>query len=272
MNEAIILGCGPAGLLAAHAATLRGYDPVIISNKNRSLIFAAMYLHRSIPHITPNAPELEIDVVKVGCREGYAENVYGDPTAPVSWDKFEPGPTPGWNMAKAYDALWKKYSDKIVDKNVNVGMLNRLASLSVPVFSTIPATHTCDDPNHRFEKQKIWVLHGPAGRFMKKGIGSDTMYYNGYTLDGRYGMIGFEWYRYSQLNGYQSWEYASDDPPRNLEAGKQQDGNMTLSLGYKPLRTDCDCHPGIRRLGRFGRWDKSVLSHHVFEEVYDALQ
>jgi hypothetical protein len=91
----------------------------------------------------------------------------------------------------------------------------------------------------------------------------DVMYYNGYTPDGRYGKIGPPWYRYSQINGYRSWEYSK--PPMDIKP-------FQISEGYKPLWTNCNCYPKFIKLGRFGAWEKQILTHHVYGGTFSALQ
>jgi hypothetical protein len=37
------------------------------------------------------------------------------------------------------------------------------------------------------------------------------------------------------------------------------------------LSNECDCHPEIIRMGRYGEWTKGVLVHHVFERVESLM-
>ncbi len=250
MSSVAILGCGPAGLLAAHAAIMRGHYVRIYSRKVRSQMFGAMYLHRPIPNLTDAAMKFEIDVVKRGTREGYAKKVYGDENAPVSWDKFEDGVVPAWSLVAAYERLWIAYAQLIVDIDISQKTLIPIGLNHDIIYSTIPAPFLCVDPSHIFERQAMWVVHGQLTTNINR------MVYNGRPEE--------RWYRWSLIRGYRSWEYTVD--PRGKPPG------TTISNGFKPIRTDCDCYPGIRRLGRYGKWDKHQLTHHGYEEVYDALQ
>jgi hypothetical protein len=265
-----ILGCGPAGLLAAHAVARAGHEPNVYSHKVKSQMFGAMYLHRAIPGITSDNPELEIRVIKSGTREGYANKVYGDPSAPVSWDLFEPGVVPGWDLAKAYDKLWEMYEHTIVSEDVTPYLADLKTKVYPLVFSTVPLTTLCREPRamHEFTKQDIWVLHGPGDHLILGVNDNNMMYYSGDDPLGKLSpLIGPTWYRFSQINKYQAWEYASDP---QLDPDEVMDG-MTISTGIKPLTNNCDCHPEIVRLGRFGKWQKGVLTHHAFEEAQNAL-
>lgn len=261
MNVAI-LGCGPSGLLAAHAARLRGHDVTVISRKIKSEINGAMFLHAGIPGLCEVAPDFMINIIKTGCKEGYAENVYGDPNHPVSWDKFEDGPFPAWDLRAAYDRLWNSWEPKIVEADYSHAMMASLVASGSKVISTIPRDLTCTQ-GHEFSSQNIWIERMEGG--LIEGVNDDNlMYYNGYTPDGKYEMIGPKWYRYCQINGIRSWEYAK--PPGS---GGIAD---VLIRGYKPIATNCDCWPEVMFVGRFGQWQKQVLTHHVYQAVWNALQ
>jgi len=257
-----ILGCGPAGLIAAHAAVTLGHDVSVFSIKKKSQTFGAMYLHEPIYEVSPTEPDMEITVVKMGTRKGYAMNVYGSPDAEVSWDKFEDGPTPAWDLAAAYDKLWEMYEGIVCHKPLTMPVIRGIEILYDRVFSTIPAKSLCEVWEHEFVGLPIWVLHGPTDEPSNANI----MYYNGLPQTG----LG-TWYRYSLIRGYQSWEYSPKLIPRYIEGQPTMKGLRVVD-GFKPLYTDCDCHPRIVRLGRFGKWDKHVFTHHSWNEVIRALQ
>jgi len=254
-----ILGCGPAGMIAAHSASTAGHDVAIFSRKRLSPMFGAMYLHAPIPGISPKQPEMVIEVLKTGTRQGYAEKVYGDPEAPVSWDKFDIGPTPGWNLKKAYHELWRRYQHLIWDMEFTPEMLADWVKEYGRVFSTIPATATCLNWNHEFRKVTIDVVHGPTED------PTNMMSYNGGMFHG-----APPWYRYSRINKYESWEFGEGQIPLTIPT-EILIKNVRVSRGMKPISTDCDCHPGVVRLGRFGKWDKHAFTHHAYQEVRDAL-
>lgn len=258
MNVAIF-GCGPSGLLAAHAAKLRGHEVVVLSRKIKSEINGAMFLHKGIPVLNEVAPDFMITIIKSGVREGYAENVYGDPNHPVSWDKFEPGPFPAWDLRAVYDRLWESWDKKIIDVEYSHALLASLLTTSDKVISTLPRTLLCTG-GHEFSSQDIWIERMEGG-LIERVNDDNLMYYNGYTPDpsAKYGMIGPKWYRYCQINGLRSWEYAKPAEGQNVVRG------------YKPIETNCDCWPQVMHVGRFGRWQKQILTHHVFDEVFHAL-
>ena len=257
-----ILGCGPTGLIAALAAETLGHEVVIYSRKKKSQTFGAMYLHMPIPGISPEEPEMEIQVVKMGSREGYAMNVYGDVRAKVSWDKFQDGPTPGWDLALAYDKLWLRYDHKIVDIALTGRIVDQLANDHDIIFSTIDRRVLCECWLHEFTGVEIAVVHGPLDDEHRWNV----MYYNGLPPNG----LG-SWYRYSVIRGYQSWEYSLFNLPTFLQGERVREG-LFVVRGIKPLATNCNCRPEIHRLGRFGKWHKHAFTHHSWQEVRDALQ
>lgn len=267
MTEVAIIGCGPAGLLAAHAVAEVGHKPVIYSMRRQSQIFGAQYLHRAIPGITPEQPELTIEVIKNGTSEGYRRNVYGDRDVSVSWDKYQDGEVQGWDMSRAYEALWRKYSAGMYNVAILSDNIKYLLAQYQLVFTTMPAPVACRTGGHTFDRCPIWVLHGPMDehRLLRD---THLMYYNGFPPDASVGdIVGPDWYRYSQINGYQSWEY-SKKPKGVWREGR------TISEGFKPLATNCDCWKGYDNLwplGRFGKWKKETLTHHAYEEAQYAL-
>jgi hypothetical protein len=264
MARVAVMGCGPAGLIAAYAVEQLGHTVTIFSRPTVSRVFGAMYLHAPIPNISDREPELQIDVQKIGTREGYAENVYGDPNAPVSWDKFDQGWTPGWDLGKAYRRLWQIYEQRIVSAEIFPHRVHDMTKDYSLVFSTVPQQILCRDWSHTFTSRHIWVVHGKARREEKRY--GNMMVYNG-TEQGESKAL---WYRYSIIGGYQSWEFATKQAPNYLEARGSMDG-LEISDGIKPLTTNCDCFPEVVRLGRFGKWDKNAFTHEAFKEAQDAM-
>jgi hypothetical protein len=258
----VILGCGPSGLLTALAAEQKGHEPIILSKKVKSPMFGAVYLHKNIPDLTKMRPEFSVEIIKYGDREGYAQNVYGDPKADVSWDTFKSGLYHAWDLAGAYDRLWDRFEDKIRDVAIGPDDVVSCSESGDLVFSTIPLPYLCENPYHIFNKQQIWVRHGRTHEPQMYSM----MIYNGLTADGLRGLVGPQWYRYSLIRGYAAWEYS-----RVEDAPTEEDPFLQLSQGVKPLSTNCTCHKNIIRLGRFGKWQKGVLTHHAYEEALNAM-
>jgi hypothetical protein len=243
MNIAV-LGCGPAGLLVAHACAMADKDFVIFSRKQRSRIGGAQFLHTPIPELTGEAADTFLNFLFWGDIEGYAQKVYGDPQADVSWGSYEPGFHAAWNMQAAYDKLWAMYAREIVDTDLNPLMMEAISADHAQVFSTVPLPSLCFDPTHRFFSQDVWIVDGG-------GAPHDSVIYNG--------LANISWYRECRIfgTGFQEWPYE----PRALQSVKIS----------KPLRTNCDCWHHAYKFGRYGKFQKKVLINHAFEEARDAL-
>lgn len=270
MTNIAILGCGPAGLLAAEAVSVSGHTPVILSRKVPSAIFGAQFLHREIPGITAVEPDFTIDVIKSGTEQGYAFNTYGRSDAPVSWGAYsEDRPMVGWDLKKAYATLWDKFRNDIFHTEIDAQVIAHLSENYPIMYSTVPMDRICRR-HHEFKAQKIWVWHGPGDNLIEGVNDGNYLYYNGLTPQGSdypMDMFGPPWYRFSQLNQYQAWEYSS--PPAS---GAFPPGDQQLSEGIKPLSNNCDCYSDLRRVGRFGRWEKGQLTHHAYEQVLEDLR
>lgn len=239
MTRIAVLGCGPAGLLAAHAVIQSGIEPVVYSIGNRSELPGTMYLHEPIPDLTAEEPDGTVTYRKVGTKECYAEKVYKDRLKPCSWDSFEEGEHPAWSARAMYDELWSRYHGLIRDQSLSPWDIDAMTGDFALIISAIPATALCRKPYHKFTHAEIWV-----SREKQPEVEEGEIIYNGARFD--------PWYRSCDIFGYQATEY-----------GEFQDG---LPRGIKPIDTNCDCHSdkNLIRVGRFGRWSKGELVHHAY--------
>lgn len=254
MKRVAILGAGPAGLLVKHAASLQRVEAHVYSNAVKSHIGGAQFLHSSVPDITTAKPDGVIWVHKWGSAAGYAQKVYGSADAPTSFNLFKEGEVPAWSLRAAYDTLWELYGGEDIMpasgglKATDVMELQREYDL---VISTIPAKALCYEINHRFPAQPVaFTDHAEY-----VGNWEDYICYSGDLLE--------PWYRTSCIFGVGQTEYS---------AGARMPALGKSTAGIKPISTDCDCCRGVLRLGRFGKWQKGVLTHHAFQEAMHALQ
>lgn len=251
MTDVVILGCGPAGLMAAHACALDDTGFVIYSQKRKSHITGAQFLHQPLPGINDqNRPDAQIAFNKVGTKEGYARKVYGQTDAPVSWEHFDIGLVPAWSLGATYDALWSMYADQVQHLTVGPQMARQMLDSHKLVVSAIPAPALCSTTIHQFHQKSIWVKEGGYA----SNLPANSIIYSGDERDA--------WYRASNLFGQASTEFSH--PVSNSWRG------------FKPLRNSCGCHNDhktpLLRVGRFGRWERGVLSHDGFFAVQRALQ
>jgi hypothetical protein len=243
----LILGCGPAGLLAAHACALGNHEFHVYSTKRKSPIHGAQYIHTPIPGIhSPESPDGLVVYDKVGDRDTYAKKVYGRADVPVSWDKFDIGYKPAWSMQRTYDWLWEHYSSQVEHLVLSPSDITRMLPLYDLCISAIPAPAVCMNRAHSFHQTTIYILESsPNG-----ALPMNTIVYNGRPED--------DWYRACNLFGYMFTEYGH---------------RVRMAVrGRKPIYTDCDCHgPKLVRVGRFGRWERGVLAHDGFERTERIL-
>lgn len=264
-----VLGCGPAGLVIADKLSehpnVKSVD--IFSRPQKSVISGAQYMHANIGWFCGGPPDLEVEIIKSGSGRGYAHNVYNDFDAKTSWVRFRPGTMFGWDMKLAYNQLWNVYGGDVIDLDVTAGVIREMLGRYDKVFSTIPLRSICTQPHHHsFYAQKVAIIHGDGSSDLIKGVNDgDIMYYNGVPPE----LGGFRWYRFSQLNKYQSWEYAEHYWDGELQ---QLQPWHRVTVLEKPLMTNCDCYPGLIRMGRYGAWDKNVLTHQLPEKVEHAMQ
>lgn len=270
MGRVAVLGCGPSGLLAAHAASMHEHDVDIISRKAKSEITGAQYLHASIPGIHDlEFKPVQMDYILKGTPEGYAEKVYGKELA----GRFRTSPESltrrhdAWDLQHTYELLWQWYEDSIVQADITHVVLEDILAGGVYdlVLSTVPANVLCQK-GHYFTGIEIM-----AGQF-SVGLPDNTVLCNGEIFP--------SWYRASNVFGYQYAEWSSET--KTPSGRPMTRPPIPLRSIVKPLETNCDCwlpEPGnfdglakYARLGRYGKWHKKELTHHAFEEAMDLCE
>src|SRR4051812_38354175 len=106
-----VLGCGPAGMMAAAGAVeaaldYEGGDIAIFSRKRKSELFGAQYLHKPIPWATP-PKEVTVDYRIIGEPADYKRKVYGNGWLGAVSPEDLQEPHPGWDIRETYDNLWR---------------------------------------------------------------------------------------------------------------------------------------------------------------------
>lgn len=256
-KNVLILGCGPSALFAAHASECAGLKPIIVSKKRKSEMFGAQYLHRPIPEVSGDGFQVSYELK--GFAEGYKEKVYGlGYRGTVSPDELL-GEHTGWDIRSAYDELWQHYQDGIenVEFSSPIEVASFLAGVPAAHFvSTIPAVNLCANPNHGFSATRVWSI----GDAPERGVfvptekpPTNTVVCSGLRED--------SWYRKSNILGFNTVEWPTNRKP-------PFDGVAEV---IKPTGTNCNCLPQVHRAGRYGKFQKGVLSHESFYETYYGL-
>jgi hypothetical protein len=252
-----VLGCGPAGLAAAHAAVQLGEDVRIFSKRRKSQMFGAQYLHKPIPGIETEEP-VEIKYRLEGSIQQYRRKVYG-----AAYDgTVSPGTLEeshlAWDIRETYDKLWALYSDRITNvSDIDEIWMARNRHLR-PMISSIPRTRICIRPIvHTFHSVDIYA----AGEAPEWGIyfsGFDHIRENTVLCNGRDTPA---WYRASRIFDRVTVEWPGDSIP----------GEQSGFRVVKPITNSCNCWPEILCVGRYGSWTKGVLVHHAYEEANEWL-
>jgi hypothetical protein len=265
--DVLVLGCGPAGLMAAQAARDAGAEVLVLSIRRKSQLYGCQYLHAPLGRYTPSEP-VKVTYLLQGTASGYREKVYGAGFAgPVSPEVLGDEHL-AWNLREAYDVLYHEWWAYIVDmpfrdgKTVGVVLDTlRKSNPEVTVVSTIPATVLCYNEQHSFRSQPIWAMGDSPQQKVPVPVVKLANTDNAVICNGD---MDTGWYRASHVWGYGTVEW----PYRHERRKPPLTG---VALVQKPISTDCDCHPGVVRAGRYGKWQKGVLTHHAYEETYRLL-
>lgn len=243
-----VLGCGPAGLLAAHAIVLSGHEPVVLSRKERSVIPGSVYLHESVPEVTSAYPENFVQYIRLGTAEGYARKVYGDGARNTGWENYFQT-YPSWNAVACYEKLWEMYENRISDVLIDQETLNVITGNYPIIISTLPAPGMCSDPErHSFNGVPYYIRTLPLPPM---DAHRDVVVYNGLAND--------PWYRWSVLSGVCSIESTIDIWEERI-------------VGTKATTTDCDCWPQIVRAGRWAEWRHGVLLNDAYKTALSVMK
>lgn len=265
-GNVLILGCGPSGLLAAHAVEQLGGEPVIVSVKVRSRFQGAQYLHVPISGLTGD-PDGVIYTHKSGSKAGYAKKVYGDPRAKCSWD-LQPEEREAWDLRALYDRLWQRFQSRIVDRKLDWDDLNDICERVrdghyALAISTLPAIQSCHQKrercgDHEFQWESMWTID-----FAPPEVADNTVLYSG-DLD-------CDWYRSSRVFGHACTEFSNHRPitggayltPEEIKPAQI----FTPKKGIKVQGSNCNCWSDIKRVGRFGTWRQGYLTHHAYHDA-----
>lgn len=254
--KVIILGCGPAGLMAAHAVAVSGNEPVIYSRKRKSPLYGAQYLHKPIPDVTDRDAHVSVEYMLQGSVDAYRRKVYGD-----RWDgTVSPEDLAetheAWDIRSTYDRLWSQYSGAIEDVIIDPAGVNFLREQGLLIVNTVPLDQLCHQ-GHSFRAQRVTA----AGDAPDIGIDvgkrykcpPDTVLCNGNPEP--------SWYRISRIFDHTTVEW-----PEGVNVPIP-----TASTVVKPTGHNCDCWPDLLKVGRYGAWEKGVLSHSAYDQTMKRM-
>lgn len=253
-----ILGCGPSGMIAAHAARGLGHSVTIFSQDPRpSKMFGCQYLHSPIPNATELNKVAWVDYMLSGPIDGYRRKVYGDRAevelSPETLSRHHPA----WDIRTTYARLWERYGGRVEDVSVDAYNIGRVTEGFDTVVSTIPKPALCHKIGvHQFKFTSIFARgEAPEYNVFLSDIDCprDMVICNGKDSP--------TWYRASNVFGHKTAEWAMGDTP-------ESEGAMVR----KPISNDCDCHSEVIRVGRYGAWRKGILASDAYSDTYAALR
>lgn len=288
MLNVVVLGAGPAGLLAAHTALGLGAGVAVWSLAEpsakpgatllpqKSELHGCQYLHAPV---LDGLPAAEVSYKLNGSVEEYRAKVYGDGwQGSVSPDEYGPEQDHmAWDLRMAYNYLWNFWGKRVtvIDRQdaINYAWLRggMLAHAEVDlVISTIPRTVLCEhrlmgnpENEHLFHTQNIWAMGATHGGFADGRLGGFDCTDNTVECDGT---KATGWYRKSRVFGVTTVEWPWRD-------GRKPPIRGVVPV-QKPLSHTCTCwdhEDRLRFVGRYGRWQKGYLVHQVAADVADII-
>lgn len=286
MAKVAIFGCGPTGLLTAHAAALNGHDFELFSLKKKSALYGCQYLHTNIPGIPLGGPRL-VSYRLNGRPEAYRRKVYGD-----AWDgSVSPEDLSGdhyaWDIRLAYKWLWAEYATHIRNYVVSPHFATGIDPMISAdrkihfdqydfVFNTIPRKiWALPEQRNDFLSMHIWAVGDapdlnkwvPPSMTVNGGPGrtGDFVVCNGNPNPG--------WYRQSRVFGHMTIEYPGGINGDGAGVSRQKPPLEGVVLVEKPLkiRNGARIAPELIHLGRYGKWEKGALVTDAFREACEVL-
>lgn len=256
MKPIAVLGTGPAGMMAAYAVGLTGKPLAVFGLGQKSRIGGAQFLHKPLPDLHGD-PDFQVEFEVHGDEHTYQQKVYG--AAPVPFVSFsgvnanlERGEVfqDAWSLPVTYDWLWEQFGARANIAQVTADWIAREKDNFRAIISTIPASAICTNRNHTFTSVDILI----AEMSMLEGRPGHKVIYDGTRHR--------SWYRTSLINGVPGTEWG---------ASMGKDNPFKTVNVRKPISTNCDCHPDIIKVGRYGAWRKGELAHEGFYSTLREL-
>lgn len=260
-TSVMVVGTGPAGMLAAYGALLEGCEVTMVAPPAapiRSKIHGAQYIHAQIEGLPDEIQPFNIRYRHFGTEEGYRKKIYGDnvPVDGTSWGSFKPYEI-AWSMGEVYE--WLATTMILVDgaaafvrMEVTEEDLVHFTERYDFVFNTAPLNKIC--PDGVFLTETVYVTGGNP-----LAVPEDEIHY--------YGDPAIVPYRASNIRGVTSTEFP---------AGAYESMGWLLKLQVRPVVKPLSCSNvgmhGVYRLGRYGKWHKGILAHEAYEEARRVIR
>lgn len=260
-----VLGCGPAGLMAAHGAVMSLFEHPyredmhvrIFSRKRKSPLYGAQYLHAPIPAHTQALPVM-VDYRLDGSADDYRQKVYGRMWDGTVSPEDLAEPHRAWDIRQTYDSLWESYRHIVEDTWIDPMTVRKIIDGGWDiVINSVPRDQLCFK-GHAFGATEITAA-GDApdlGIRIPYNCPDNTVICNGNDNP--------SWYRLSNVFGHKTVEWPSSIAKVPV---------TTAAAVRKPTYTECDCWADkLHHVGRYGRWEKGVLSHTAYTDAYNIVK
>lgn len=242
-----VIGCGPSGLAAVHAAVGLGAEVRIMAPKRKTPQNGPVTLQRPIPGINTNHPDGYVrQLVIGGSILDYRLKLYGDVNVNINGDILRPG-YDTWRVKEAYDKMWDLYSDLIENVQLLSYEVDWLGSINDLVINSAPLRQFCKWPDEH------------SHRSVPIALKFDTSYPDQPDNTIIYNAGAGQWVRSSSIFGVKVTDYKVEDCP---------EPDLIIQ---KPLGTDCDCHPRVLRVGRYGKWHNLAWIDSAYAETREAI-
>jgi hypothetical protein len=259
----IVVGCGPAGLAAAHAASGLGASIEIIAPKKMTPQEGPLLIQRPIPGINTDHPDGTIHQVVIGGSIlDYRYKLYGDINIGINGDQLKPH-YHAWRHNETYQKLWDMYENAVLDYKLTTREMRHIHEQADLVVSTASSRSMCT-LDHKFLYKEVVV----TSDYSYPDQPDNTIIFNACTEDifpdtypsELYGRDA-RWVRSSRIFGVPVTEWPFCKEPADRPS----------RLIRKPIGTDCNCYPQILRTGRFGAWKNEVWCDTAYWDTYNAI-
>jgi hypothetical protein len=249
-----VIGCGPAGLAAAHAAHGLGAGVTIYSPGIKSPQRGPLVLQRPIPAISTDHPDGYIKQLVIGGSIlDYRYKLYGDINISIQGNILAEG-YHCWKFIETYDKLWDLYMTPgngraaHVIQEVDPVSIRDIVNEFDLVVNTAPLNKLCYKA-HEFTFKVVEITMGRSYPDQPE----DTTIFNA----GNY----FPWVRSAWLLGNECTEWLPGTVPAGIDS-------ITIR---KPIGHDCKCYPDVLLTGRFGAWRNETWVDTAYYDTRNAI-
>lgn len=247
--KVIVIGAGPAGLAAAHAAVGLQAEVTILAPARMTPQDGPLLLQRPIPGINTDHPDGTVHQYVIGGSIlQYRYKLYGDINIRINGDILVPQ-YHAWQHRETYEKLWHMYSGMITDYVLTPKEMRNIHRDADLVVSTANAYKMCTVGHHFLFKEV-----GVTPEFSYPDQPDNTIIFNAAPSPA--------WVRSSRVFGVPVTEWA---------VGSEHGMPTNARIIQKPISTDCDCYPQILRTGRFGAWKNEVWIDTAYWDTYGAI-